>query len=187
MLNIANAVLRLYNSLPSIPLLSKWFPLRQWGLDAIYRIITMEDEDTGYQTIGPVSKAFNLVARYAREGPDSEAFKLHVAKIDDFLWLGKDGLMMCGTNGSQLWDLAFLAQAVTETGLAEEPGNAECLNGMLDWLDKAQIRTNSKHYPHDFRHQTKGAWAFSTPEQGYTVSDTTAEGLKAAIALQNLR
>lgn len=147
----------------------------------------MEDEDTGYQTIGPVSKAFNLVARFAREGPESDAFKQHVAKIDDFLWLGKDGLMMCGTNGSQLWDLAFLAQAVTETGLAEEPGNAECLDGMLDWLDKAQIRSNTKHYPDDFRHPTKGAWGFSTPEQGYTVSDTTAEGLKAALALQKLR
>ena len=42
---------------------------------------------------------------------------------------------------------------------------------MLDWLDKAQIRENPKHYGQDYRHRSKGAWAFSTPEQSYTVSD----------------
>jgi lanosterol synthase len=41
-------------------------------------------------------------------------------------------------------------------------------------------------YKKCYRHVSKGAWPFSTRDQGYTVSDCTAEGLKSAIALQNL-
>jgi lanosterol synthase len=57
----------------------------------------MEDENTGYQTVGPVSKAMNMLCRFDREGPDSDAFKQHVLKIRDFMWMGKDGMMMTGS------------------------------------------------------------------------------------------
>ncbi|WVQ83002.1 hypothetical protein IAT38_005140 [Cryptococcus sp. DSM 104549] len=185
-LDLAHQLLGVYESLPRIPVLSSALPVRQMALDRVYEIITMEDENTGYQTIGPVSKAFNMVCRYAREGPQSAAFLAHLSRVDDFLWLSKEGLMMMGTNGSQLWDLAFMAQAAVETGLAEEDEFKGSVEGMLDWVDKAQIRENPKWYEKGYRHRTKGAWAFSTPEQGYTVSDCTAEGLKAVLALQSL-
>jgi lanosterol synthase len=132
----------------------------------------MEDENTGYQTIGPVSKMFNMVCRWHREGPESDAFQQHCAKIDDFLWMSDEGLMMTGTNGSQLWDAAFISQALVETGLGEEEANKTAVKGVLDWLDKCQIRENPKHYDSAYRHASKGAWPFSTPEQGYTVSET---------------
>jgi lanosterol synthase len=94
--------------------------------------------------------------------------------------------MMMGTNGSQLWDTAFMAQAAIETGLADEEDNRTSVFGMLDWLDKCQIRDNPRHYTRGYRHRSKGAWPFSTPEQSYTVSDCTAEGLKAVIGIQKL-
>jgi squalene cyclase len=31
-----------------------------------------------------------------------------------------EGMMMCGTNGSELWDVGFITQALVETGLAVE-------------------------------------------------------------------
>lgn len=37
-----------------------------------------------------------------------------------------------------------------------------------------------------WRYPTKGAWPFSTREQGYTVSDCTSEGLKSVLMLQKL-
>jgi lanosterol synthase len=161
--------------MPRLPLLSSILPVRKMANDAAYLRVKYEDENTGYQTIGPVSKAFNLVCRYAGEGPESVAFKSHLARVDDFLWMGREGLMMMGTNGSQLWDLAFLAQAAVETGLADEEGSKESVLGMLDWLDKAQIKDNPKHYRHGYRQQSKGAWAFSTPEQSYTVGPSENE------------
>ena len=140
------------------------------AIKRVYTLVKYEDENTGYQTIGPVSKAFNMLVRYHRNGPESEAFKAHLSRVNDFLFLGKDGMMMMGTNGSQLWDTAFMAQAAIATGLADQEENKDSVLGMLDWLDKCQMQENPKWYKEGYRHRTKGAWPFSTPEQSYTVS-----------------
>lgn len=160
-------------------------PLRRAAVERAYHLIVLEDENTGYQTLAPVSKMFNLVARAHREGPDSEAYKQHAIKRQDFMWIGSEGMMMCGTNGSQLWDTGFITQALIETGLANEEENKESLLKALGWLDQAQILDNPRHYHTSYRHTTKGAWGFSTKEQGYTVSDCTGEGLKAVMLLQH--
>lgn len=161
-------------------------PLRKVALEKVYELIVMEDENTGYQTLGPVSKMFNLVARVHNEGRESEAFKLHADKRSDFMWIGAEGMMMCGTNGSQTWDLAFISQAVVETGLVDLEENRESLVQALDWFEKSQMLQNPKHFEKAARHRTKGAWGFSTKEQGYTVSDCTGEALKSVIYLQSL-
>jgi lanosterol synthase len=79
---------------------------------------------------------------------------------------------------------AFISQALVESGLAEEEENKEACVKALEWLDSTQIRKDPLHYESAYRHTTKGAWPFSTKEQGYTVSDCTGEGLKAVIYLQ---
>lgn len=94
--------------------------------------------------------------------------------------------MMTGTNGSQLWDAAFIAQALYESGLASLPENQSSTALLLDWLDQCQIRDNPPHWEEAYRHRTKGAWPFSTAEQSYTVSDCTAEGMKSVLLLQEL-
>jgi lanosterol synthase len=144
--------------------------VRKKALDYVYELIIYEDENTGYQCIAPISKSMHMICRYVVDGPESTAFARHVSKIDDFLWMSNEGMMMTGTNGSQLWDIDFISQAVVESGLAEEEENRESCLRALDWLDKAQIRENPKWYEVAFRHGSKGAWPFSTPEQGYTVS-----------------
>ncbi|WOO77353.1 Lanosterol synthase [Vanrija pseudolonga] len=179
-----NNVLHYYEKVPRLSCLPS---IRRAGLRAAYDQVVYEDENTGFQTIGPVSKPLNLLCRLAKESRDSEAVKRHLTRIDDFLWLSQDGLFMTGTNGSQLWDISFLAQAEVETGLANEPENKESVLSMLDWLDKCQMRANPIHWHDGYRHASKGAWPFSTPEQSYTVSDCTAEGLKAVIQLQSLK
>ena len=135
-------------------------PLRRAGLARAYRLIVMEDENTSYQTVGPVSKMFNLIVRAHVEGPNSFAYKEHARRRQDFMWLGSEGMLMCGTNGSQLWDIAFITQAVVETGLGNEEENKQSMIKALEWLDKSQIRTNPKHYKEAYRHTTKGAWPF---------------------------
>jgi lanosterol synthase len=160
-------------------------PLRAAALRRVYEQIVFEDENTGFQTIGPVSKMMNLVARAHAEGRESDAYKMHARKRQDFLWLGAEGLMVTGTNGSQLWDIGFITQALVETGLAREPRNRESLVRALGWLDRCQIRENPVHFESNYRHRTKGAWPFSTREQGFTVSDCTGEGLKSVLYLQN--
>ena len=159
-------------------------PLRNAGVEYAYKLIVYEDENTGYQTLGPVSKMMNLVARFHAEGFESDAYRRHEEKRRDFMWLSGEGMMMCGTNGSQLWDIAFITQALVETGLANDEDNKPSLINALQWLDRCQIRQNPKHFKVSNRHRTKGAWPFSTKEQGYTVSDCTGEGLKSVLYLQ---
>lgn len=101
------------------------------------------------------------------------------------MWISGEGMMMSGTNGSQLWDIGFMTQALVETGLAKDEENRESLIAALRWLEECQIRENPKHFETGYRHRTKGAWPFSTKEQGYTVSDCTGEGLKSVLYLQN--
>jgi lanosterol synthase len=159
-------------------------PLRSAACDRAYELIILEDENTSYQTLGPVSKMMNLVARAHVEGASSEAYKQHEIKRRDFMWINHDGMNMCGTNGSQLWDVGFITQALVESGLGDEEENKESLVRALEWLEQCQMKENPKHYETSYRHRTKGAWPFSTKEQGYTVSDCTGEGLKAVLYIQ---
>jgi len=159
-------------------------PLRRAALKRVYELVLTEDDNTDYRDANPVNKVINLIVRWYVDGPESAAFKKHRWRRADFMWLGKDGMMMTATNGTQLWDLAFISQAIVESGLAaEEPNRQSCVKA-LEWLDQAQIKDNTMHYGKDYRHQSKGAWPFSTPGQSYAVSDCTAEGLKAVLYLQ---
>lgn len=173
-----NKVLGIYESFGG------YAPLRKAALARAFELVVLEDENTSYQALGPVNKMMNLVIRTIVDGPNSEAYEMHKLKRRDFLWIGPNGMSMGGTNGSQLWDLVFIVQAIVESGLAEEEENKKTLLKALEWLDQCQIRENPKHYTTAYRHRTKGAWPFSTKEQGYTVSDCTGEGLKSAILLQ---
>lgn len=135
-------------------------PLRTAAIKRAYELVVMEDENTAYQTIAPVSKMFNQIARFHQEGSNSDAYRQHMLKRRDFMWLGSEGMMVCGTNGSQLWDTAFIAQAVVETGLAYEEDNKDSILKTLRWLDDAQIQENPRHFHTAYRHQTKGGWGF---------------------------
>lgn len=97
LLNVLNFVLSSYE-LCTLP------PLRRRALKRVYRLICEEDENTSYQDLGPVNKMMNLVCRALVEGPESVAYKMHHLKRKDFMWIGPEGMRMCGTNGSQLWD-----------------------------------------------------------------------------------
>ncbi|KAJ9088502.1 Lanosterol synthase (Oxidosqualene--lanosterol cyclase) [Entomophthora muscae] len=164
-----------------------YFPYaREMGLREALNQIRMEDENTKYLDVGPVNQVLNLLCVYHADGENSEAFNLHVGRLPDFLFLGEDGMMMNGTNGVQLWDTAFIVQAVMEADIAARPGNKEALIKAHKFLDSCQIKDNSLHFGKDYRHPSKGAWPFSTRDQSYTVSDCTAEGLKAVLYLQAL-
>ncbi|KAI8334498.1 terpenoid cyclases/protein prenyltransferase alpha-alpha toroid, partial [Choanephora cucurbitarum] len=166
-------------------LASKFSWFRDYALKLTVDQIKMEDENSFYLDIGPVNKAMNWLVVFYEYGKESEAFKQHVARNQDFMWMGPEGMMMNGTNGSQLWDAAFIAQALVEARLADYPSYRENIIKTLEFIDITQIRRDPPNQKESYRQSTKGAWPFSTRDQGYTVSDCTAEGLKATIALQN--
>lgn len=153
-----------------------------WTFDLIQR----EDENTDFANLGPVNGPLNTLACYIHDGPDSHSVKRHRDRLHDFLWVKSEGMLMNGTNGVQTWDTSFVIQAVVEAGMAEDPKWRKTLTKALEFLNDQQIRGNVREQEVCYRQQRKGAWAFSTKDQGYTVSDCTSEALKAVILLQRI-
>jgi lanosterol synthase len=152
----------------------------------VYELIQREDENTDYSNLGPVNGPMNMVACFITEGPDSYAVRRHRERLEDFLWVKDEGMLMNGTNGVQNWDTSFLIQATIDTGLAEDPKWVPMLTKALEYMESSQIRENRRDQEICYRHPTKGAWGFSTKDQSYTVSDCTSEGVKAVLMLQSL-
>lgn len=149
-----------------------------------FKLIQMEDENTEYANLGPVNGPLNFLCCYIQEGPDSYAVRRHRDRMEDFLWVKNEGMLMNGTNGVQNWDTSFLVQAVIECGLGNDPKWKPMLTKALEYLEDQQTLENCPEQDKCYRHPRKGAWGFSNRFQGYTVSDCTAEALKAVLLLQ---
>lgn len=168
------------------PILMRWpgKKLREKALRTVMEHIHYEDENTRYLCIGPVNKVLNMLCCWV-EDPNSEAFKLHIPRIYDYLWIAEDGMKMQGYNGSQLWDTAFAVQAIISTNLSEEYGPT--LRKAHMYIKNSQVLEDC---PGDlsfwYRHISKGAWPFSTADHGWPISDCTAEGLKASLLLSQM-
>ncbi|KAF8020214.1 hypothetical protein BT93_G0805 [Corymbia citriodora subsp. variegata] len=169
------------------PLLARWpfHKLRQIALSTVMEHIHYEDETSYYICIGPVNKVLNMVCCYI-ENPNSKAYKHHLSRIKDYLWVAEDGMKMQGYNGSQLWDVAFAVQALLATNLVDECGSA--LKKAHEFVKDSQVRADgSRDLANWYRHIGKGGWPFSTPEHGWIISDCTAEALKAALFLSEMQ
>jgi lanosterol synthase len=82
----------------------------------------------------------NTLVVWLVDGPESLTFKKHLERIPDFMWMSAEGMMMNGTNGSQLWDTAFTVQALIESGIAHEPVAKESMVKALEFLDDCQVK-----------------------------------------------
>ncbi|RLM69703.1 hypothetical protein C2845_PM17G06810 [Panicum miliaceum] len=105
------------------PVLMHWpgRKLREKALATAVSHIHYEDECTRYISFGVVPKALNTLACWI-EDPNSEAFKRHIARVFDYLWIAEDGMKMQIYDGSQVWDAGFTIEALVATGLVEELG-----------------------------------------------------------------
>ncbi|KAB1212033.1 Lupeol synthase [Morella rubra] len=112
------------------------------------------------------------------EDPNSEAYKLHLARLPDYCWVAEDGLKIQSL-GSQTWDAVFGIQAILACNLNEEYWPT--LRKAHDFLKASQVLENpSGDFKAMYRHISKGAWTFSMGDHGWQVSDCTAEGLKSS-------
>jgi squalene/oxidosqualene cyclase-like protein len=157
--------------------------LRERALAFALEQIRAEDEATHYLCIGPINKVLNMVVWHFvnPEGPEVRA---HLERLPDYLYAADDGIKMNGYNSSELWDTAFAVQAVVATGPSEaaRPMLAEAAR----FIEANQVLEDTREPARFYRHPSKGGWPFSTREHGWPISDCTAEGLKACLALEPL-
>ncbi len=150
---------------------------------AVRDLIRREDENTSYNDLAPVNKAFHTIVVHFADGGDRTAVHRHWAKLTTYLWQSGDGMTSGGTNGVQLWDTAFAVIAVAEAGLARTPEFKDTMQKALEFLEFSQFQEDLKD---PYRQKRKGGWPFSTKDNGYIVSDCAAEGMKATILLQEV-
>ncbi|XP_073030877.1 dammarenediol II synthase-like [Primulina eburnea] len=167
------------------PVMRRW-PLnkiRQKALDKTIKYMRYGSEESRYITIGCVEKSLQMMCWWAHD-PNCDEFKHHLARVPDYLWLAEDGMKM-QSFGSQIWDCTLATQAVIATGMVEEFG--DCLKKAQFYIKESQIKENPKgDFKAMYRHFTKGAWAFSDQDQGWVVSDCTAEALKCLLLLSQM-
>ncbi|KAI7870015.1 terpenoid cyclases/protein prenyltransferase alpha-alpha toroid [Spinellus fusiger] len=159
LMDVINKADTYYKCIPT-----RWNWLRQYALKLTLEQIKIEDENSFYLDIGPVNKVMNWLVVFYHYGKDSYEFKKHVKRNADYMWMRDEGMMMNGTNGTQLWDATFIAQACVEAKLINIDAYHKSMFKTLDFIDITQ--------------------PFSTRDQGYTLSYCTAEALKAVIVLQ---
>jgi squalene cyclase len=219
--------LSFYEKWAAVVAWSRAFPClsaRARGNAFALRYMAAEDECTNYICIGPVNKAMNMLCVWAganvgasagasvggaggsASGPSrgvwTPAFKKHLLRCDDYLWLAEDGLKMQGYNGSQTWDTTFAVQAMVAAlhGAQSRPGGLDaadaapvvaCIERARRFTLRSQIAgtTQWEHEPlrsQWFRCVSRGGWPFSTAAHGWPISDCTAEGVKALLASERV-
>lgn len=164
-----------------------WFPFKGWlrkkALEETLELVKSEDSNTNHIDIGPVNKVINLLCVWF-DNPDSADFAHHVDRLKDYLWVAEDGMKMQGYNGSQLWDTAFSAQAILAAGRKIVEPFAETMTLAHDYIRITQVEEDVPEKERYYRHESKGAWPFSTKAHGWPIADCTGEGLTAALRLQ---
>ncbi|GKV07153.1 hypothetical protein SLEP1_g18954 [Rubroshorea leprosula] len=168
------------------PLLRRW-PLnklvREKALQEAMKHIHYEDENSRYITIGCVNKSLCMLACWV-EDPNGDSFKKHLARIPEYIWVAEDGIKM-HSFGSQSWDAALALQALLATNLIDKIGPV--LKKGHDFLKKSQVKENpSGDFRRMYRNISKGSWTFSDRDQGWQVSDCTAESLKCCLLMSML-
>ncbi len=175
---------RLYKAFSSLANAYEKIPIgrfRKKALDFIGDYLDAEDEHTRFVDIGPVNQVINSLCAWHRHGKNSEQFGKHVDRWQDYLWVAEDGMKVNGYNGSQLWDAAFAGQALLECGLTEQfPTVTE---RTYSFIERHRIQRDPREREKYFREGSVGGWAFSTDDQGWPVTDCTAEGMKTALLL----
>lgn len=177
-LNVANKCMVLYEKY----IRPDW--LLKKSCDYAVELILKDLQNTDHLAIAPVSNAMNAIVVYEALGKDSPEFQRFLYRWPDFLFMTPDGLMMNGTNGVQVWDVAFVIQYAILVGLGELPEFKDTIIRGYRFLTRSQFVEEC--VPGSFRDKRVGGFPFSTQTQGFTVSDCTAESIKAIIMVQNL-
>lgn len=155
--------------------------LRKRALAFVLDQVDREDRNTNYVCLGPVNKLYHLwVWHHARRG--GREFQQHVQRLPEYLWQAEDGTKMQGYHSSQLWDTAFAVQATFAAGAQQR--YRSMLARAHDFIDQNQVREDLPERQKSYRDPTKGGWCFSAKDNGWIVSDCTAEGLRAALLLR---
>ncbi|WP_186763065.1 squalene/phytoene synthase family protein [Lentzea tibetensis] len=175
LLKAAFAALSIYEARPSPK-------LRERAMATALDHVDHENRTSNYVGHGPIPKFLDtLVWHFADPGGD--AVLAHAKRLPDYLWDSADGTRVQSFNSSETWDTSFAVQALVASG---SPGAREALRSASGFLERNQRLTDVPDAERHFRQPGRGGWTLSTAEQAWSITDGTAEALKAVLALDEL-
>src|SRR6478752_2890939 len=157
--------------------------LRSRALHYVLDQIRREDANTDYICIGPISKLLHTLVWHF-ESPNGHELQQHARRLADYLYQAAEGLKMNGYDSSRLWDTAFAVQAAAR--VPEHERTRSLLDSAFVYLEANQVLQDVPERERCFRHASKGGWPFSSRAHGWPISDCTAEGLKACLAIEEV-
>ncbi|OQU77013.1 hypothetical protein SORBI_3010G253500 [Sorghum bicolor] len=167
------------------PMLNCWpiNKLRERALHNLMEHIHYEDETTKYICLCPVNKVLNMICCWV-ENQNSDAFKKHLPRIYDYLWLAEDGMKAQVYNGCQSWETILTVYAFCSTNLIDEFGPT--IERAHEYIKRSQVLKDQPNYQSYYRQRSKGSWTLSTVDSGWNSPDITAEALKVLILLSKI-
>ncbi|KAF6139088.1 hypothetical protein GIB67_010814, partial [Kingdonia uniflora] len=122
------------------PVLTCWplSKLRDKALKITMKHIHYNDENSRYFTLGCVEKVLRMLACWV-EDPKSDAFKKHLARVPDYLWMAEDGMRVQSLS-SQMWNTGFGVQALLASNFQEEITHT--LKKGYDLIKQSQLVSN---------------------------------------------
>ncbi|WCJ39180.1 Lupeol synthase [Euphorbia peplus] len=155
--------------------------LREKALYKVMDLLHFEDHQSRFLDQSCLEKFLHMLVYWAKD-PTQEAFKSHLARLPDYLWLAEDGMKVQNL-GTQTWDAVFYVQAILASDLTDEYGTT--LTRAYEFIKQTQIRENPRgNFKKTFRCISKGAWPLADQDHGWQVSDSTAEALIALMLLE---
>ena len=157
--------------------------IRKKAIASVYRHILYEERSTFYFGIGPVNRILNTVAHsfVDRRGLH---FRLGVDAMKKYRFYSPEGLKINGYNSTALWDTAFAVQSIYETDCIDE--YRDTLVRAYEFIRDNQITAELPRAKKFHRQNRAGAWPFSDRDQGWPVTDCTAEGYIAQSLVRGL-
>ncbi|KAF6153252.1 hypothetical protein GIB67_036598 [Kingdonia uniflora] len=119
------------------PVLTRWplSKLRHKALKITMKHMHYNDENSRYFTLRCVEKVLRMLACWV-EDLKSYAFKKHLARVPNYLWMAEDG-MRVQSLGSQMWNTGFSVQALLASNFQEEISHM--LKKGYDFIKQSQV------------------------------------------------
>lgn len=153
--------------------------LRAKACRAALAHIAWEDDATDFIDIGPVSKPYHLMVWHFAGDP--RRVRAHLDRMGDYLWRDARGVRVNGYNSSELWDTCFAVDAILATGRRDAD---DVLERAHRFVREQRIDGEPEGWREHHRSRAQGGWPFSTRAHGWPITDCTAEGLRASLALR---
>ena len=166
-------------SLWSVRILERFIPawLRRKALARVNEHVLYEDEHSDYLRQAPVNALYNTLVHHfeGRKALVERSWEV----LPRYLWDDGERVNMQGFTSTKLWDNVFFLQA-----LHEAPGGDETKamgRKAYDFVRDHQVTEELPDYHRYHRLPRKGGWTFSEKKNGWTITDCTAEAVKAIL------